>query len=109
MGGQRFFTVRITLIVKEHIARGVSRCHFAKVDRRGFTVFGSQQHKATTAQIPGLWMCHRQRISHGDSGIHGVPPLFKNIHANLRCHRIYRGHHSLLRTYGMEHIFFHTV
>ena len=109
MGGQRFFTVRIALVVEEHIARGVSGRHFAKIDRRGLAVFGAQQHKAAATQITGLRMRHRQRIPYGDRSIHGVPALFENIHPNLCGHGIDRGHHPLLRANGMEHILFHPI
>ncbi|MNV26630.1 hypothetical protein D3C71_1177550 [compost metagenome] len=109
MGCEGFFTVRIPLIVEEHIARCLIWRHFAEVDGRGIAVFGAQQHKAPATEIPRLRMRYRQGITHGDGGVDGITALFENIHADLRSHRINGRHHPLLRPHGMENIFFHAV
>ncbi|CNU05739.1 Uncharacterised protein [Salmonella enterica subsp. enterica serovar Bovismorbificans] len=75
MRRQRLFRIGVTLIVEEHITGRGSRRHFTKINRRRVTVFGTQQHKTTTAQITRLRMRHRQRIAHGDGGIHGITAL----------------------------------
>ena len=107
--GQGFFTVRVALIVEEHIAGGLVRRHLTEVDGCGFTVFRAQHHKPAAAQVPRLWMRHRQRISHRDRRIHRVTALFKNIDAHLRCQRVNRGHHAVRRPHGVKNILLHAV
>ena len=109
MRGQRLFRIGVALLIKEHVAGRASRGHFAKINRCGVTVFGTQQHKTATAQIARLGMRHRQRVANGHGGIDGIPTLFKNIHPHLSGKRIHGGHHPLLRTHGMEHILLNTV
>ena len=75
MGGQRFLTVRIALIVEKHIAGGLFRGHLAEVDCRGITVFGSQHHKPAAADITGLRMGDRQRVAHRHGSIHRIAAL----------------------------------
>ncbi|CZV93737.1 Uncharacterised protein [Enterobacter cloacae] len=107
--GQRFFTVRVALIVKEHIAGGLSWRHFAEVDSRRLPVFGAQHHKAAAAQIPRLRVCYRQRIADRHRGIYRITALFENIDAHFRCQRIHRGHHPVRGPHGMKHIFLHAI
>ena len=80
---QRLFRISVALLIKEHVTGRASRRHFTKIDRCGVTVFGTQQHKTTAAQIARLGMRHRQRIANGHGGINGIPALFKNVHPNL--------------------------
>ena len=109
MRGQGFFTVRIALIVEEHIAGGLIRCHLTEVDGRSFTVFRAQHHKPAAAQVPRLWMRYRQCVPDRDRRIHRVTALFKNIDAHLSCQRVNRGHHAVRRPHGMKNILLHAV
>ena len=109
MRGQRFLTVRVALVVEKHIAGSLFRRHLAEVDRRGITVFGTQHHKAAAADITGLRMGNRQRVAHRHGGIHRVAALTQNIHADLRCQRVHRGHHPLLSADRMKNIFLYTI
>lgn len=89
MRGQRFFAVRVTLVVEEHIAGRLGRRHLAEVNGRRFAVFSAQHHKAAAAQVPRLRMRYRQRIADGDSCIHRVTALPENIDAHFCCQRIH--------------------
>ena len=109
MRSERFFAIRVALIVKEHIPGGLLRRHFAKINRRRFTVFGPQHHKSAAANITGLWMRDRQRIAHRHRGIDGVTALTQNIHPDAGCHRIHRGNHPLPGTNRVKDIFFNTI
>ena len=80
---QRLFRIGVALLIEEHVAGRASRGHFTKINRRGVSVFGSQQHEPTAAQIARLRMRHRQRVANGYSGINGISALFQNIHPNL--------------------------
>ncbi len=109
MGGEGFFAVSVALIVEEHVARGLGRCHFAEIDRGRHTIFGAQHHKTAAAEVTRLRVRHRQRIADGHRRIHRVTALLEDIHPDLRGEGIHRRDHPLLRPHGMEHILFHAV
>ncbi len=109
MRGERFFTVRVTLIVKEHVAGGLLRRHFAEIDGRGLAVFRTQQHKTAAADIPGLRMGDRQRVADRHRRIDGVAALAQNVHTDAGGQGIHRGHHPLSGANRVEHILLYAI
>ncbi len=109
MGGEGFFTVGVALVVEEHVARGLGGCHFTEVDCRGGAIFGTQHHKTAAAEVTRLRVRHRQRIADRHRRIHRITALLEDIHPDLGGEGINRRDHPLLRSHGMEHIFFHAV
>ena len=69
-----------------------SRRHFAIINRGCVSVFESNHHEATAAEIPGGRMRNCERKSHRDSGINRIAATFHDLNPGTRSDFVGRRH-----------------